>query len=280
MYALALARRSVALMEFHYIATVITPAMAHAQVGAGSAYAYTVRDANGDLLDGAKTYRLHVDADPPAKNFWAVDVYDTQTRSLIQVPSTIWPALASNSGSLEANDDGSYDLYFGPSAPRQGVELGRNDPRKVVVPALSALRPIPTLVRSGLEAQRVRTYPKSKQPASPSRPATRPRAPLSVLPRRKPRMSRTIAFVHDPLGGSRLHRRRRSIPDRAQRARVGRSDRPRADARVHAVGRGLSRRGLALSPLLGGRRSLVGSRVVSGELVASGVAVVAGGRGR
>jgi hypothetical protein len=72
---------------------------------------------NGDLLDGAKTYRLHVDSDPPAKNFWAVDVYDTQTRSLIQVASTIHPALASNSGTLQTNDDGSYDLYFGPEAP-------------------------------------------------------------------------------------------------------------------------------------------------------------------
>jgi hypothetical protein len=103
--------------QFHYIATVITPAMAHAQVGAGSAYAYTVQDSNGDLLDGSMTYRLHVDPEPPAKNFWAVDVYDTQTRSLLQVPSTIWPALASNSGTLQANDDGSYDLYFGPGAP-------------------------------------------------------------------------------------------------------------------------------------------------------------------
>ena len=60
---------------------------------------------------------LHVDPDPPAKNFWAVDVYDTQTRSLIQVASTIYPTLASNSGTLQANDDGSYDLYFGPAAP-------------------------------------------------------------------------------------------------------------------------------------------------------------------
>jgi hypothetical protein len=102
---------------FHYVATVITPAMAHAQVGAGSAYAYTVRDANGDVLDGSRTYRLHVDPGPPAKNFWAVDVYDTQTRSLLQVPSTPYPALASNTGTLLANDDGSHDLYFGPTAP-------------------------------------------------------------------------------------------------------------------------------------------------------------------
>ncbi|KQX08300.1 hypothetical protein ASC59_11695 [Leifsonia sp. Root1293] len=103
--------------QFHYLATVITPAMAHAQVGAGSAYAYTVHDANGDLLDGARSYRLHVDANPPAKNFWAVDVYDTQTRSLLVVPSTPYPAVASNDGKIQQNDDGSYDLYFGPVAP-------------------------------------------------------------------------------------------------------------------------------------------------------------------
>ncbi|MFG1624406.1 DUF1254 domain-containing protein [Kribbella sp. NPDC049227] len=107
--------------QFHYLATVVTPAMAHARVGAGSAYAYTVHDSNGDLLDGSRNYRLHVDPNPPAKNFWAVDVYDSQTRSLLQVPSTIWPALASNSGTLQANADGSHDLYFGPTAP-QGKE--------------------------------------------------------------------------------------------------------------------------------------------------------------
>jgi hypothetical protein len=103
--------------QFHYLATVVTPAMARAQVGAGSAYAYTIHDSNGDLLDGGRTYRLHVDPDVPAKNFWAVDLYDSQTRSLLQVPSTIWPALASNTGTLKANDDGSHDLYFGPVAP-------------------------------------------------------------------------------------------------------------------------------------------------------------------
>ncbi len=103
--------------QFHYIATVITPAMARAQIGAGSAYAYTVQDVNGAMLDGAKTYRLHVEPDVPAKNFWSVDVYDTQTRSLIQVPSTDYPAVASNAGTLEPNDDRSHDLYFGPTAP-------------------------------------------------------------------------------------------------------------------------------------------------------------------
>jgi len=111
------ARLLEARTQFHYLATVVTPAMAHAQVGAGSAYAYTVHDANDDLLDGARTYRLHVDPHPPAKNFWAVDLYDTQTRSLLIVPSTPYPAIGSTDGKVQANDDGSYDLYFGPVAP-------------------------------------------------------------------------------------------------------------------------------------------------------------------
>ena len=100
---------------FHYAATVITPAMAHAQVGAGSAYLYTAEDADGALLDGAATYSLRVPANPPAKNFWSVDVYDTQTRSLLQ--STAYPAVSSLTGDLEVEDDGSCVLWFGPTAP-------------------------------------------------------------------------------------------------------------------------------------------------------------------
>jgi hypothetical protein len=102
---------------FHYLATVITPAMAHAQPGAGSAYAFAVHDGNGDIFDGAKTYRLHVDPDIPVKNFWSVDIYDTQTRSLIQVESTPYPALSSLGDTLQQNHDGSYDLYVGPKPP-------------------------------------------------------------------------------------------------------------------------------------------------------------------
>ena len=41
----------------------------------------------------------------------------TQTRSLIIVPSTTAPAVASNDGAVVANDDGSYDLYVGTTAP-------------------------------------------------------------------------------------------------------------------------------------------------------------------
>lgn len=100
---------------YHYAATVITPAMAHAQVGAGSAYIYTAEDADGALLDGASTYSLTIPANPPAKNFWSIDVYDTQTRSLLQ--SAQYPALSSLSGQLDVEADGSAVLWFGPAAP-------------------------------------------------------------------------------------------------------------------------------------------------------------------
>ncbi|WP_157008717.1 DUF1254 domain-containing protein [Agromyces laixinhei] len=99
---------------FHYAATVITPAMAHAQVGAGSAYIYTAQDADGALLDGAATYSLTIPPNPPAKNFWAFDLYDTQTRSLLQ--STLYPALSSLGEGLQAEADGSYVLWFAPTA--------------------------------------------------------------------------------------------------------------------------------------------------------------------
>ncbi|MFK4836021.1 DUF1254 domain-containing protein [Microbacterium sp. ZW T2_14] len=100
---------------FHYAATVITPAMAHAQVGAGSAYIYTAEDADGALLDGGETYTLTIPANAPAKNFWSIDAYDTQTRSLLQ--STAYPAVSSLSEEVQAEDDGSHILWFGPTAP-------------------------------------------------------------------------------------------------------------------------------------------------------------------
>ncbi|WP_082518898.1 DUF1254 domain-containing protein [Leifsonia sp. Leaf336] len=104
--------------QFHYFATVITPAMAHAQVGAGSAYAYTAEDADGQVLDGAATYTLRIPADPPAKNFWSIDLYDTQTRSLLQLPDNPYPALASLEGTVRPDHDGSFLLWFGPKAPK------------------------------------------------------------------------------------------------------------------------------------------------------------------
>ena len=100
---------------FHFYATGITPAMACKSVGKGSQYAFTYRDADGNALDGSKTYVLNVPADPPAQDFWSFTLYDNQTRSMLQTDKQ-FPALGSKDG-LQQNGDGSFDIYFGPVAP-------------------------------------------------------------------------------------------------------------------------------------------------------------------
>ena len=102
---------------FFYAATVNTPAMTMKMVGLGSQYSMTSQDSNGDAFDGAKTYKLNIPANVPAKDFWSIVVYDPQTRSELQT-STPFPSKNSETGNMVANADGSIDLYFGPKAPK------------------------------------------------------------------------------------------------------------------------------------------------------------------
>jgi hypothetical protein len=99
-----------------YYATVITPAMAMKMVGIGSQYGVNFRDADGNYLDGSKTYKLNIPANPPVKTFWSIVVYDNQTRSMLQTDAQ-FPSLGSQKPGLQKNGDGSVDVYFGPTAP-------------------------------------------------------------------------------------------------------------------------------------------------------------------
>lgn len=101
---------------FHYPYTVVTPAMAVTIPGKGSDYGIAYVDANKQPFDGRKTYKLHVPPNPPAKDFWAVTVYDPQTRSQLQTNQK-FPTLGSQSKGIKMNDDGSCDIYFSPEPP-------------------------------------------------------------------------------------------------------------------------------------------------------------------
>jgi hypothetical protein len=101
---------------FFYGYTGVTPAMALKMVGVGSQYAVAALDSESNYLDGSKNYKLTIPANPPAKNFWSMTVYDTQTRSMLQTDQQ-FPAKGSNSAGIQKNADGSYDIYFGPTAP-------------------------------------------------------------------------------------------------------------------------------------------------------------------
>ena len=102
---------------FHYYATGITPAMALEIIGKGSKYAYTFTDADGNPFDGSKTYTVHVPPNVPAKDFWSFTLYDNQTRSMLQTDEQ-FPGIDNNKPGIIQNADGSYDVYFGPKAPK------------------------------------------------------------------------------------------------------------------------------------------------------------------
>jgi hypothetical protein len=85
--------------------------------GLGQVYLGAYKDKNGDWLDGANTYRLHVPPNAPVKQFWALTIYEVDTRSLIRNRQQI-AERSSRQPDLVKNPDGSVDLYVGPNAPK------------------------------------------------------------------------------------------------------------------------------------------------------------------
>jgi hypothetical protein len=104
-----------------YEAVSFSEAMKSQTPGVGQAYLGTYTDADGAWLDGGRDYTLHVPADPPAKLFWSTTVYDVQSRCLIDNDQARGDR-GSRDPELVHGDDGSVDLFFGPSAPPSGED--------------------------------------------------------------------------------------------------------------------------------------------------------------
>ena len=89
-------------------------------LGGGTFYLTGLRDSNGDMFDHNASYKLNVPADTPAKDFWSVIVYSMETKSFIRNVERV--GLSSrDADTMHINEDGSYDIYFGPEAP-EGME--------------------------------------------------------------------------------------------------------------------------------------------------------------
>ena len=73
-------------------------------------------DAQQRPLDRAKTDRLHLPPNIPAKQFWSLVLYDTQTRSMLQTDQQ-FPSISSQKKGVAVNPDTSVDVYFGPTPP-------------------------------------------------------------------------------------------------------------------------------------------------------------------
>jgi hypothetical protein len=102
--------------DWFYEAIASSYAMITKTPGVGSIYLSTYRDKDGDWLDGGKSYRLRIAPNPPMQQFWAVSVYDIDTRTLFR-NEALKAEVSSNSKGLQKNADGSVDVYFGPTAP-------------------------------------------------------------------------------------------------------------------------------------------------------------------
>ncbi len=105
-----------ARVSFHYPYTGVTPAMATPREGTGSDYGIAFLDGDKQPFDGAQTYKITLPADAPIANFWAVTIYDTQTRSMLQTDQKA-AGIDSLQDGLRYNRDGSIDIYFAPKAP-------------------------------------------------------------------------------------------------------------------------------------------------------------------
>ena len=72
------------------------------------------KDAEGNTLTGEVNYSLHLPPNIPAKAYWSVLVYDSQTDFIIK-NDQLWPSVYSTSKRLAVNQDGSVDVRFGPT---------------------------------------------------------------------------------------------------------------------------------------------------------------------
>jgi hypothetical protein len=108
-----------AATQLYFCGGAASPANELKIVGAGSQYLTAFVDATGATLDGGRSYRLHVPAHVPVKDFWSILVYDTQTRSMVQTDQE-FPSVTSEDRGLTTNSDGSVDVYFGPEPPPDG----------------------------------------------------------------------------------------------------------------------------------------------------------------
>ncbi|MCW2268909.1 DUF1254 domain-containing protein [Pseudomonas sp. JUb96] len=100
---------------YYYEAVTNSKGMISKTPGLGQTYLGAYTDKAGNWLDGGNAYTLRVPAGVPAKQFWSVTVYDTNTRCLIDNPQR--RADLSSRQELKKNADGSVDIYFGPTAP-------------------------------------------------------------------------------------------------------------------------------------------------------------------
>ena len=154
------ARRLHSRTSMFYTATAITPAMCMRLTGVGSQYLIANVDAAGEPFDGAKTYRVRLPKDIPAARFWSLNLYDNQTRSLLQTHAALSPGrqpgvpLTRRGGRVRRLH--RRVLLAHPARRRRRRQLDPDRPREGLVRHPALLQPAAALLRQDLAGRRVR----------------------------------------------------------------------------------------------------------------------------
>lgn len=112
-------------IAFYFGYTLDSPGMIMRIPDVGSQYLMGFLDANNNPLDGAKTYKVTLPKNIPARAFWSFTLYDNQTRSMLDTPQRFPRAGSQNypTPAAVADADGSTTVYFGPTQPA-GIKRG------------------------------------------------------------------------------------------------------------------------------------------------------------
>lgn len=88
--------------------------------GSATFYLDCAETADGQWLEGGKSYKLVMPADVPVRDFWAITTYDLKTASYLRgiEPSSI----DSTMKNVKKGADGSVTIYFGPKLPKGANE--------------------------------------------------------------------------------------------------------------------------------------------------------------
>jgi len=120
--------------------------------GYEAAYDLVYADADGEILDGSRTYEVTFDPPPPVDAFWSLTMYDVPRYYLVANPIDRY-SLGDRSPGLQYGDDGSVTIFMQATSP--GPEKESN---WLPTPAQGHFRPVLRSYEPG-EAITNGTYP-------------------------------------------------------------------------------------------------------------------------
>ena len=103
--------------RFTYEACTTSEKMSFPKYARGMGYAGIFLDTQDRSLAGDRSYVINVPANPPVDLFWAITIYDVDTRALINTDQERAERGSVHEG-IKTNPDGSTPIFVGPTAPK------------------------------------------------------------------------------------------------------------------------------------------------------------------